>query len=173
MTTESNPGALLGATLADYAAKGRDKLTVVTTESLAGFALWIEQLLAESAGKEGRGIIPIVDEPRLSPHAFHGDRLFVYLRLDSDRSDEVDAYVERIENAGVPTIRLSLSDKYAIGAELFRWQFATAVMGHLLGINPFDQPDVQRAKDNTDKLLASRKEVRPNRTLHLLVRSKN
>ena len=143
---ESNPGALLGATIADYAAKGRDKLTVVTTESLGGFALWVEQLLAESTGKEGRGVIPIVDEPRLSPEVFHDDRLFVYLRLDSDRAEEVDAYVERIETAGIPTIRLSLSDKYAIGAELFRWQFATAVMGHLLGINPFDQPDVQRAK---------------------------
>ena len=156
---ESNPGALLGATIDEYAAQGRDKLTVVTTESLEGFALWVEQLLAESTGKEGRGIIPILDEPRLSPDVFHDDRLFVYLRLDSDRSKEVDAYVERIENAGIPTIRLSLSNKYAIGAELFRWQFATAVIGHLLGINPFDQPDVQRAKDNTDRLLASRKEA--------------
>ena len=154
---DSNPGALLGATISGYAAKGRDKLTVVTTESLEGFALWVEQLLAESTGKEGRGIIPIVDEPRLSPEVFHDDRLFVYLRLDSDRVEVVDAYVERIETAGIPTIRLSLSDKYSIGAELFRWQFATAVMGHLLGINPFDQPDVQRAKDNTDRLLASRK----------------
>ena len=157
--TESNPGALLGATIAAHAAKGRDKLTVVTTESLEGFALWVEQLLAESTGKEGRGIIPIVDEPRLSPDVFHDDRLFVYLRLDGDRSEEVDAYVDRIETTGIPTMRLSLSDKYAIGAELFRWQFATAVMGHLLGINPFDQPDVQRAKDNTDRLLASRKEA--------------
>ena len=156
---ESNPGALLGATIAAYAAQGRDKLTVVTTESLEGFALWVEQLLAESTGKEGRGIIPIVDEPRISPDSFHDDRLFVYLRLESDRSEEVDAYVERIRTAGVPTIKLSLSNKYAIGAELFRWQFATAVIGHLLGINPFDQPDVQRAKDNTDKLLASRKEA--------------
>ena len=162
---ESSPGALLGATIADHAAKGRDKLTVVTTESLEGFALWVEQLLAESTGKEGRGIIPIVDEPRLSPDVFHDDRLFVYLRLDSDRSEEVDAYVERIEAARIPTIRLSLSDKYAIGAELFRWQFATAVMGHLLGINPFDQPDVQRAKDNTDRLLASRKEAASRRRL--------
>ena len=157
---ESNPGALLGATIAAYAAQGRDKLTVVTTESLEGFALWVEQLLAESTGKEGRGIIPIVDEPRISPDAFHDDRLFVYLRLESDRSEEVDAYVERIKTAGVPTIKLSLSNKYAIGAELFRWQFATAVIGHLLGINPFDQPDVQRAKDNTDKLLVSRKKAR-------------
>ena len=156
---DSNPGALLGATIAAYAAQGRDKLTVVTTESLEGFALWVEQLLAESTGKEGRGIIPIVDEPRLSPDIFHDDRLFVYLRLDSDKSEEIDAYVERIETAGIPTIRLSLSDKYAIGAELFRWQFATAVIGHLLGINPFDQPDVQRAKDNTDRLLAIRKEA--------------
>ena len=156
---ESNPGALLGATIAAHAAKGRDKLTVVTTGSLEGFALWVEQLLAESTGKEGRGIIPIVDEPRLSPDVFHDDRLFVYLRLDGDRAEEVDAYVERIEAARIPTIRLSLGDKYAIGAEFFRWQFAAAVMGHLLGINPFDQPDVQRAKDNTDRLLASRKEA--------------
>ena len=78
MPAESNPGALLGATIAAHAAQGRDKLTVVTTESLEGFALWVEQLLAESTGKEGRGIIPIVEEPRLSPDVLHDDRLFVY-----------------------------------------------------------------------------------------------
>lgn len=155
VTAERNPGALLGAAIADSAAQGRDKLTVVTTESLVGFALWVEQLLAESTGKEGRGIVPIVGEPPLSPELLGKDRFFVYVRLDGDNTEEVDAYFERVEAVGIPTIRLRLSDKYDVGAELFRWQFATAVMGHLLGINPFDQPDVQRAKDNTEILLAN------------------
>ena len=153
VATEDNPGAWLGAVIAALGRQGRDKLTLVTTESLDGFSLWVEQLLAESTGKEGRGIIPIVGEPQLEPDVLGNDRFCVYVRLDGDNADETDAYMDEIEASGVPTIRLSLSDKYEIGAEFFRWEFATAVVGSLMGIHPFDQPDVQRAKDNTARLL--------------------
>ena len=149
-----NPGAWLGAAIASLALRGRDKLTVITTKSLRGFALWVEQLLAESTGKEGRGIIPIVGEPLSNPDNLGSDRTAVYVRLDDDATDDMDAYVDSIEGAGIPTIRFHLSDKYEVGAEFFRWQFATAVAGSILGIHPFDQPDVQRAKDNTTRLLA-------------------
>ena len=152
---KDNPGAWLGAATSAHASQGRDKLTVVATESLGGFSLWVEQLLAESTGKEGKGVIPITGEPHLTPGALGNDRLFVYVRLDGDNTRETDAYIERVENAGIPTIRLSLADRYDIGAEFFRWEFATAVIGSLLGINTFDQPDVQHAKDNTARLLTN------------------
>ena len=153
VAVEENPGAWLGAAIVELYKQGCDKLTLVTTESLAGFGLWVEQLLAESTGKEGRGIIPIIGEPRLAADVLGNDRFCVYVRLDGDNADETDAYVDDIEASGVPTIILSLSDKYEIGAEFFRWEFATAVAGSLMGIHPFDQPDVQRAKDNTARLL--------------------
>ena len=152
---KENPGALLGAAISGFAAEGRDKLTVVTSESLHGFALWVEQLLAESTGKEGRGITPVTGEPHMAPGLLGEDRLFVYARLDSDNTAETDAYVRRVKAAGIPAIELNLIDKYAIGAEFFRWEFATAVIGCLLDINPFDQPDVQSAKDNTSRLIAN------------------
>ena len=158
-----NPGAWLGASIASLALRGRDKLTIITTESLWGFALWVEQLLAESTGKEGKGIIPIVGEPPCDPDNLGSDRTVVYVRLDGDASDELDGYINLIEGAGIPTIRLRLSDEYDVGAEFFRWEFATAVAGNILGIHPFDQPDVQRAKDNTTRLLTDyyRTEVVP------------
>jgi len=153
--SRDNPGAWLGAAIASLALQGRDKLTVIATESLWGFALWVEQLLAESTGKEGKGIIPIVGEPPSDPDNFGSDRTVVYVRLDCDATDGLDDYVDLIEGAGIPTIRLRLSDKYDVGAEFFRWEFATAVAGSILGIHPFDQPDVQRAKDKTTRLLAA------------------
>ena len=158
VSSGDNPGAWLGAAIASLALRGRDKLTIITTNSLWGFGLWVEQLLAESTGKEGKGIIPIVDpivgEPPCDPDDFGSDRTVVYARLDGDATDDLDAYIDSVEGAGIPTIRLHLSDRYDIGAEFFRWEFATAVAGSILGIHPFDQPDVQRAKDNTERLLA-------------------
>ncbi len=148
-----NPGVWLGAVMSTLAMKGRDKLTIVTTESLRGFGLWIEQLIAESTGKEGKGIIPIVGESLTSSEFLGDDRLLVYVRLDGDDAADTDSYIDSVELAGNPTIRLNLSDKHDIGAEFFRWQFATAVAGSVMGIHPFDQPDVQRAKDSTDRLL--------------------
>lgn len=155
--SSENPGAWLGAVIATLAAHGRDKLTLVTTESLDGFGLWVEQLLAESTGKEGRGIIPISGEPKCDVQELGEDRLFVYARLDGDNTNETDDYIRRVEAAGYPTVRLNLADRHDIGAEFFRWEFATAVAGSLMDIHPFDQPNVQQAKTWTDELLAEYK----------------
>ncbi len=152
-SARDNPGAWLGAVMSVLAGLGRDKLTLVTAPSLAGFGLWVEQLLAESLGKENIGIIPIAGEPPLSPNAYGSDRLFVYLRAPDDDNRATDSLMESVAGAGHPVVRLDLEDRYDLGAEFYRWQFATAVAGFLLGIHPFDQPDVQGAKDVTDRVL--------------------
>ncbi len=148
-----NPGAALGAVMGTMAETGRNKVTLVTSPALASFGLWVEQLLAESTGKEGTGLIPVAGEPLASPDAYGTDRLFVALRLKGDRNGAVDRAVTRLEQAGHPVFRLDLTDRYDLGAEFFRWEFATAVAGHLLGIHPFDQPNVQESKDNTGRVL--------------------
>jgi glucose-6-phosphate isomerase/transaldolase/glucose-6-phosphate isomerase len=148
-----NHGAWLGAIMGALAQKGRDKLTLATSPSISSFGLWVEQLLAESTGKEGTGIIPVAGEPLLGPETYSQDRLFVYLRMAGDDNAAIDAGMERIEASGQPVVRIDLKDRYDLGPEFFRWEFATAVAGSLLGINPFDQPDVQSAKDKTDSVL--------------------
>ena len=148
-----NPGAYLGAVMAAMAVEGHDKLTLLTSPSMRGFGLWAEQLVAESTGKDCKGIIPIADEPVLSPEHYGDDRLFVYLRLDSDDNGALDGAARRFEESGHPVVRLNMRDRYDLGAELFRWQFAVAVAGAALGINPFDEPDVQRSKEETDAAL--------------------
>ena len=148
-----NPGAWLGATLAASALDGRDKLTLLTSPSLRGLGLWVEQLVAESTGKDGRGIIPVVDEPVLSPEHYGDDRLFIQLRLAGDDNDALDEAAQRFEESGHPVLRLNMRDPYDLGAELFRWQFAVAVAGAVLSVNPFDQPDVQTSKEETDAVL--------------------
>ena len=149
-----NPGAWLGAAMAQMASEGRDKLTLVTSPSIESFGLWIEQLLAESTGKEGKGIIPVVGEPHLSPEGYGEDRQFVYLRLEDDDNVESDDFALAIAEASHPLICIDLQDRYELGAEFYRWEFATAIAGAVLGIHPFDQPDVQAAKDMTDAMLA-------------------
>ena len=148
-----NPGAWLGATIARLSLRGRDKLTLVTSPSIASFGLWAEQLIAESTGKEGKGIVPIAGEPLVSPDRYGSDRLFVYLRVDGDSNADTDAATEQLQSAGQPVVRLHLRDRYDLGAEFYRWEFAAAVAGAVLEINPFDQPNVQQAKDLTDELL--------------------
>jgi transaldolase / glucose-6-phosphate isomerase len=148
-----NHGAWMGAIMGALAQKGRDKLTLATSPSISSFGLWVEQLLAESTGKEGTGIIPVAGEPLLGPETYSQDRLFVYLRMAGDDNAAIDAGMERIEASGQPVVRIDLKDRYDLGAEFFRWEFATAVAGSLLGIHPFDQPDVQSAKDKTDSVL--------------------
>ena len=150
----ANPGAALGGAMGAHALEGRDKLTLVTSPAIQSFGLWVEQLIAESTGKEGKGIVPVANEPLRDAGSYGDDRLFVYMRLEADRNGATDAFVEDVESAGHPVIRLALRDRYDLGAEFFRWEFATAVAGSVLGINPFDQPDVQRAKDQTDSVLA-------------------
>ncbi|MCH8346658.1 MAG: bifunctional transaldolase/phosoglucose isomerase [Chloroflexi bacterium] len=148
-----NPGAFLGAAMGALARHGRDKLTLVTSPAIGSFGLWAEQLIAESTGKEGIGIVPVAGEPLAGPGSYGEDRLFVYLRLDEDENHATDAAMERIESSGQPVLRLRLRDRYDLGAEFFRWEFATAMSGAVLGIHPFDQPDVQSAKDQTDLVL--------------------
>ena len=153
VSAHDNPGAWLGTVMGVLARQGRDKLTLVTSPSISGFGLWVEQLIAESTGKEGRGIVPVAGEPLATSNFYVDDRLFVYLRLEGDGNSAVDAAVENIESSGQPIVRLALRDKYDLGAEFYRWKFATAVAGVLLNINPFDQPNVQAAKDMTERVL--------------------
>ena len=148
-----NPGALLGAALGAHVLAGRDKATIVASPAIRTFGLWAEQLLGESTGKEATGIVPIADEPLAPSDAYTDDRLFVYLRLEGDDNAITDAALAAIEAAGHPVQRLDLSDPKDLAAEFFRWEFATAVAGSLLGINPFDQPNVQQAKEATAQVL--------------------
>jgi glucose-6-phosphate isomerase/transaldolase/glucose-6-phosphate isomerase len=150
---QENPGAWLGALIGTFARQGKDKLTLVTSSSVASFGLWLEQLIAESLGKDGTGIIPVMGEPVMTPEDYGDDRLFIFLRLQDDNNDDTDKAIKRIKSSGQDVIILDLKDKYDISAELFRWEFATAVAGAIPGINPFDQPNVQAAKDATGRVL--------------------
>lgn len=149
----NNPGGWLGAALGALTLQGRDKLTLVTSPEVANFGLWVEQLIAESTGKEGRGVVPVVNEPLLETDAYGDDRLFVHVRLSGGDNAAADVALERIRDAGHPVITLEMDDVYDVGAEFFRWEMATAVAGHLLDIHPFDQPNVQQAKDVTNRVL--------------------
>ncbi|TAK33887.1 MAG: glucose-6-phosphate isomerase [Chloroflexota bacterium] len=148
-----NPGAWLGAAMGAFALSGRSKLTLIASSSIGSFGLWVEQLIAESTGKEGKGIIPIADEPLMDPQFYGDDRVFVYLRLEGDDNTSPDAAVEGIAESGQPVVRLDLPDRLDLGAEFFRWELATAVAGAVLGIQPFDQPNVQQSKDVTSAVL--------------------
>jgi glucose-6-phosphate isomerase len=148
-----NTGAWLGACMGMMALNGRDKLTLFTSPSVNAFELWVEQLIAESTGKEGKGIIPVSREPVMKPDCYGDDRLFVYLRVEADDNSVADEVVSHLISSGQPAIILQLKDTYDIGAEFFRWEFATAVAGAVLDIQPFDQPDVQKSKDVTARLL--------------------
>jgi hypothetical protein len=146
-----NPGAWLGAVFAEAAKVGRDKITIVAPAAIQSFGVWAEQLIAESTGKEGKGLVPVADEALGSPEVYGKDRLFVRLALPGD--DEPPA-LAALTKAGHPVVTLKLSDPLAIGAEFFRWEYAIAVAGAILGINVFDQPNVQEAKDLTKRVLS-------------------
>ena len=153
VSSADHPGVRLGAALANLAMKaGRDKVTVLTSPGIASFALWLEQLIAESLGKEGRGLIPVAGEPPGDPGAYGSDRVFVHMRLGDDRS--LDARGEAVDRAGHPVIRINLRDTLDLGEEFFRWEFATATVGAFLGVDAFDQPNVQESKDNTNRILS-------------------
>jgi glucose-6-phosphate isomerase len=148
-----NPGLDLGVFIGFNAAEGRDKLTVVLPPSLQALGLWIEQLVAESTGKHGKGALPVVDEPLGRPDEYGTDRAFVAMATDKDAPDA--AKLDALEAAGRPVLRLSTRIG-GLGAEFFRWEFATAVAGAVLGINPFDEPNVSEAKEKTKAILAKR-----------------
>jgi len=147
-----NPGAWLGAVFAESAKAGRDKVTIVIPKAVASFGIWAEQLIAESTGKQGSGLIPVADEPLGPPDVYGNDRLFVRLVLPGDDADA--ARFDALSKAGHPVVTLKLSDPLGIGAEFFRWEYAIAVAGVSLQINVFDQPNVQEAKDLTKKVLS-------------------
>ncbi|MFH1330787.1 MAG: glucose-6-phosphate isomerase [Actinomycetota bacterium] len=149
-----NPGFILGAVLGELAAAGRDKATFLVSPALAALPAWIEQLVAESTGKQGTGILPVAGEPAGPPEAYGDDRLFVYLALDGDADDAQAAAVDALEAAGHPVIRLRLDGLFSLGAEMYRFEVATAVAGSVLGIHPFDQPDVQLAKALASRAMA-------------------
>jgi transaldolase/glucose-6-phosphate isomerase len=153
--SESNVGLWLGVTIGEFANQGRDKLTFVVSEPIDSFGLWVEQLVAESTGKHGKGILPVADEPLGAPQVYGEDRVFVYLRNAEEPSEELDSAVKALSEAGQPTITLSTHGADDLGRLFFISEFAVAVAGWVLGINPFDQPNVQEAKDNTQKILDS------------------
>ena len=152
---EGNPGVSLGLAIGTLAKAGRDKLTFIADPSIDSFGSWAEQLIAESTGKHATGIIPIDREPLGDIAAYGNDRVFVRLSIAGDASAAGDALVDAAASAGHPVIRIALSDPIDLGSEAFRWEFATAIAGAVLGIDPFDQPNVEEAKDLTRKVLAA------------------
>jgi transaldolase/glucose-6-phosphate isomerase len=148
-----NPGAHLGAVFAAGFGGGRDKVTIVASPEIAAFGAWAEQLLAESLGKQGKGLVPVVGEPLGSPARYGHDRLFVALELEGASDPAAREALAILEVAGHPVVRLSLADRLDLGAEFYRWEVATALAGAWLGVNPFDQPNVAESKANTDRVL--------------------
>jgi transaldolase/glucose-6-phosphate isomerase len=156
---EENPGVVLGAIMGVLATRGRDKVTLVASPGIRDLGAWLEQLLAESTGKAGKGLIPVDREPLGPPEVYGRDRLFVHLRLGSAPDAAQDRAVARLEAAGQPVVRIPVPEPYHIAAEFFRWELATAVAGAILGINPFDQPDVETSKVATRRLTAEFEET--------------
>ena len=155
-TTAENrhPGLLLGAALGELALAKRDKVTFLCSPSLMALPSWIEQLIAESTGKDRKGIVPVAGENLAAPENYGADRFFVYLRLDGDDNHSLDRHVAALEANGHPVARIDLKDKKDLGQEFFRWEFAVAAAGAAIGIHPFNQPDVQLAKDLAKKAMS-------------------
>ncbi|MBN2298096.1 MAG: hypothetical protein JXM72_05855, partial [Deltaproteobacteria bacterium] len=140
----NNYGGRLGVILGEMARKGRDKVTFVISKHLEPFSDWVEQLIAESTGKQGKGIVPIVNEQLGFPGQYKDDRLFVHIRINGDET--YDDKLRELEKAGHPVVHICVHDSFDLGGQFFLWEMATSVAGHILGINPFDQPDVESAK---------------------------
>ncbi len=146
MAVENNPGVLLGVILGICVRHGKDKVTLVVSPQIHALGAWLEQLLAESTGKQDKGLIPVDQEPVGTPEVYSDDRVFVYIRLAAAADAAQDRAIDILEQAGYIVVRLQLQDRMHLGAELFRWEFATAVAGSVIGINPFNQPDVEASK---------------------------
>lgn len=151
-----NPGANLGAAIGAMALHGRDKLTLFSSPSIASFGDWLEQLIAESSGKEGKGILPVIEPVPANPEQYGDDRFFVYLRLHDE--PEYDNQIQAIQSAGHPVMILPLAGRYNLAEQFFIWEVATAVACHMLGVNPFDQPNVESAKVLARSILAESKD---------------
>lgn len=152
---DENPGALLGATMGEMARAGRDKVTFLLPASMASLGMWLEQLIAESTGKEGTGLLPVTGESAGNPLAYGGDRLFVYMYMTGRGETRIEESVRMLQTAGLPVVFIEMRDETSVVQEFFRWEVATALAGAILGINPFDQPNVQESKDATNRLLKS------------------
>ena len=148
----ANPAVALGAMLGALARQGRDKVTFIASPGVAAFGYWVEQLIAESTGKEGVGILPVEGERLRKPDAYGGDRVFVGLQLAGDKA--VEPSLRSLEKAGFPVVRIALRDAHDLGREFLRWEIATAVAGAVMRINPFDEPNVSESKKNTGDILA-------------------
>jgi transaldolase/glucose-6-phosphate isomerase len=149
---EKNPGVILGTILGVAANHGRDKITIFTSPGVSDLGAWLEQLIAESTGKVGKGIIPVDREKIGKPNVYGNDRVFAYLRLAKENNRAMDAAVTALEKAGHPVVRIVLGTKFDLGQEFFRWEIATATAGSVIGINTFNQPDVEASKIETRKL---------------------
>ena len=152
LPVDKNPGVQLGLVLGVAAKSGRDKVTLITSPGIWDFGAWLEQLLAESTGKEGKGLIPVDREALGAPEVYGNDRVFAYIRLENGADPAQDKAVDALAKAGHPVVRIALSDIYNLGQEMFRWEIATAVAGSVIGINAFNQPDVEASKIETRKL---------------------
>src|SRR5579884_1955445 len=151
---KASPPLQLGAALGELALGGRDKVTFFASPSFSAFPVWVEQLIAESTGKIGKGILPVADEPPAAPNVYGSDRVFVYLQVDGDSDSATEQAVGKLQGAGHPVVRIQAKDTSDIGQEFFRWELAVAAAGSVLGINPFDQPDVQLAKELAKKVMS-------------------
>ncbi len=149
---DENPGAILGAILGTLQKSGRDKVTLFASPGISDLGAWLEQLLAESTGKEGKGLIPVDRESIGAPDVYGKDRVFVYMRLEDGADAKQDAGIATLEKAGQPVVRIQVANNYELGQEFFRWEIATAVAGSIIGINAFNQPDVEASKIETRKL---------------------
>ena len=169
-TDGGNPGVWLGALMGQLASEGRNLVTLITSPGLERFGLWVEQLLAESTGKDGKGLVPIVSEPRLRLDDYGADRQFVYVRLNGGENTTTDAFASELESGGQPVVRINVPDLDSISAEFFRWEFATAVAAAQLSVNPFDQPDVEEAKQKARSMIAGDSVVFTGSTLESAIR---
>ncbi len=152
VAADKNPGVQLGVILGTAANEGLDKLTIISSPGIHDLGAWLEQLIAESTGKQGKGIIPVDREKLAKPEAYGSDRVFAYLRLETKPDKKQDAAVKALEKHGLPVVRISVKNTYNLGQEFFRWEIATAVAGSIIGINSFNQPDVEASKIETRKL---------------------
>lgn len=152
---EANPGAVLGIILGTAARSGRDKVTIITSPDISDLGAWLEQLMAESTGKVGKGIIPVDHEELSAPEVYGHDRVFAYIHTQHATDVRIDAKVAALEEAGHAVLRIAMSDIYDLGAEFFCWEIATAVAGSIIGINAFNQPDVEASKIATRNLTSA------------------
>src|SRR6185436_16504692 len=150
-----NPGVSLGLAIGTLAKNGRDKLTFLVDDEIEGLGAWLEQLIAESTGKRGVGIVPVDSEPLGAVEGYGNDRAFVRIALDGGTAGSRDELAAALEAAGHPVIRIDMSDPIDLGGEFFRWEVATAIAGAVLGIDPFDQPNVEEAKEQTRRVLSA------------------